>query len=94
MIKKLKIAGENIPVKYKEMHEDDAGEYLPEEGVIVLRNDLKADEHDETIIHEIVHVVEHCSSLRHVRIPAEVWEIIAGEVGRAVADNFILIPKK
>lgn len=94
-MKRLKISGESVPIKYVAMAEDDAGEYLPEKGIILIRKDLKADEHDETLVHEIVHAVEHLSSLRHVRnITPDTWEVIAGELGRAVADNFILIPKK
>lgn len=94
-MKSLKISGENVPLKYKNMDENDAGEYIPEKGEIILRKDLKEHEHDETLVHEMVHAVEHLSSLRHVRsITPDTWEVIAGELGRAIADNFILIPRK
>lgn len=91
---KLKISGELVPLKYIDMVEEDAGEYQPEKAIITIRKDLKDQEHDETVVHETVHAVQHLSSLRHVRISDEIWEVIAGELGRAVADNWILIPRK
>jgi hypothetical protein len=93
-MKSLKIAGENVPLKYKSMSEDEAGEYDCDTARITIRKDLKDHEHDETVVHETVHALQHLSSLRHVGISDDVWEIIAGEVGRAVADNWILVPRK
>jgi hypothetical protein len=95
-MRKLKISGERVPFKYRKMAEEDAGEYDTESASITIRKDLKpqSQEHDETVVHETVHAIQHLSSLRHVGISDETWEIISGEVGRAVADNWILVPRK
>lgn len=94
MIKFLKISSEKVPVKYSRLDENDAGEYDTEESCIRIKKGLSRHEHDETIVHEMVHAIQYLSSLRHSGISEDVWEIIAGEVGRAVADNFKLIEKK
>jgi hypothetical protein len=93
MIKSLKIGGERVPVKYKTMDEPDAGEYEPETGSISIQKTLKCHEHDETLIHEMVHALQHITSLRHLGLSDEAWEMIAGEVGKAVADNFFILPR-
>lgn len=83
---------------YEELPDEDAGGYIPEDDKIevsdVLLKRRHREEHDETLVHEIVHAIQFKSSLRHVRIPEETWEVICGEVGRAVAQNFLLTPKK
>jgi hypothetical protein len=94
MLKSLKIAGDTVPVKYKKLPPEDAGEYDTYHNTITLRKGLPRDEHDETIVHEMVHALQSLSSLRHLGISEDAWEMICGEVGRAVAQNFKLIPKK
>lgn len=93
MIKSIKISGEIVPVHYEKDTEDSAGWYETTESSITIKKGLSRDEHDETMVHEMVHALEHLSSLRHLDIKPEVWEIIAGEIGRAVANNFKLIKK-
>lgn len=87
-----------VPVNYAELEENDAGGYYPEEDEIAVTKDLlkrnHREEHDETITHEIVHALQFKSSLRHLGISDDAWEVICGEVGRAVAQNFLLQPKK
>lgn len=70
MSRSLKIAGERVPLKYRKLDDPDAGEYHPETGTIVVRKDLpkQGQEHDETVVHETVHAIQHLSSLRHVGI--------------------------
>lgn len=94
MAKQLKIAGEKVPLKYKKLHFEDAGEYNPETSVITIRKGLPRTEHDATVVHEIVHALQFLSSLRHLGLSDDAWEMIAGEVGNAVGDNYKLIRKK
>jgi hypothetical protein len=92
MSKSLKISGEEVLLVYKKLPKDQAGQY--EDGVIQMCTSLKSKDHDETLVHEIVHAVESLSSLRHTNISPDTWEIIAGEIGRAIADNFVLHKRK
>lgn len=94
MIKNLKIAGDSVPVKYKKMDTFDAGEYNDETDCITMQKGLTREEHDSTIVHEIVHALQCKSSLRHLGISADAWEIIAGEVGTTIGGNFKLVQKK
>lgn len=94
MAKPLKIAGEKVPLKYKTLPPEDAGEYDPEKSVITIRKGLSRTEHDATVVHEMVHALQFLSSLRHLGLSDDAWEMIAGEVGNAVGENYKLVRKK
>lgn len=95
MIKSLKIGSSNVAVKYKNLaDEDHDGIFIPETNQIHIHNALKPDLHDVIITHELVHAVTENTSLRHTSIHKDVWEVIAHEISVAIADNFILLPKK
>lgn len=91
MIRTLKILGDKISVKYKDLNaENICGKYSYDKKTIEINNKLDKSIQDITLIHELIHATIHRAGVNNAQLSADLEEIICDQVAKVITENFIL----
>ncbi len=91
MIRTLKILGERIKVKYKDLNpENICGRYSYDSKTIEVNSKLDKHIQDVTLIHEVIHATIHRAGINNAQLSADLEEIICDQVAKVIVENFTL----